>query len=189
MVVLSSRGMERCSAGEWAKSVDDNEHTCTPLSLRSSEDVMVFVNEVAHHVHSAVVASGGTPNKNVGDAFLSIWKMHGRFRGVTPPPDLTHEASVTGLGAAAVGATPRRASMAGFRHLREMIVRRRAGECVFWCVLVWLMLFDCWLLPVVVGARSLFVPQSGSRTHTHTLMLTHSLTHSLTHRFRAMTDG
>ena len=38
------------------------------------EDVMLFVNEIGGIVHHATVQSGGAPNKNIGDAFLLIWK-------------------------------------------------------------------------------------------------------------------
>ncbi len=39
-------------------------------------DVMVFVNEIAEICHSIVSASGGHPNKNIGDAFLLVWKFN-----------------------------------------------------------------------------------------------------------------
>eukprot|EP01029_Cantina_marsupialis_P022213 TRINITY_DN5414_c0_g1_i1.p1 TRINITY_DN5414_c0_g1~~TRINITY_DN5414_c0_g1_i1.p1 ORF type:complete len:1377 (-),score=302.62 TRINITY_DN5414_c0_g1_i1:222-4352(-) len=39
------------------------------------EDVMVFVNQVGDIVHGAVHSSGGYPNKNIGDAFLLVWKL------------------------------------------------------------------------------------------------------------------
>jgi cell shape-determining protein MreC len=39
------------------------------------QDVMLFVNKLAHITHSHVVASGGAPNKNIGDAFLLVWKL------------------------------------------------------------------------------------------------------------------
>ena len=35
---------------------------------------MVFVNEIAEIVHSTVDAYGGSANKNIGDAFLLVWK-------------------------------------------------------------------------------------------------------------------
>ena len=41
------------------------------------EKVMVFVNEIAQIVHSRVNQFGGTPNKNIGDAFLLVWKVTG----------------------------------------------------------------------------------------------------------------
>lgn len=40
------------------------------------EKVMVFVNHVADIVHDAVVKFGGAPNKNIGDAFLLVWKKN-----------------------------------------------------------------------------------------------------------------
>lgn len=38
-------------------------------------DVMMFVNEVADIVHNIVDDYSGAPNKNIGDAFLLIWKI------------------------------------------------------------------------------------------------------------------
>jgi class 3 adenylate cyclase len=35
---------------------------------------MVFVNEIADLVHGMVDAYSGAPNKNIGDAFLLVWK-------------------------------------------------------------------------------------------------------------------
>ena len=35
---------------------------------------MVFVNEIAEVVHSTVFNYGGSANKNIGDAFLLVWK-------------------------------------------------------------------------------------------------------------------
>ena len=38
-------------------------------------DVMFFVNYVAEIVHKTVQECGGRPNKNIGDAFLCIWRL------------------------------------------------------------------------------------------------------------------
>ncbi|CAG9331270.1 unnamed protein product [Blepharisma stoltei] len=38
-------------------------------------EVMAFVNDVAHIVHSTVDKYSGTANKNIGDAFLLCWKF------------------------------------------------------------------------------------------------------------------
>lgn len=35
---------------------------------------MVFVNEIAEIVHFTVDSFGGSANKNIGDAFLLVWK-------------------------------------------------------------------------------------------------------------------
>ena len=35
---------------------------------------MVFVNEIAEIVHFTVDNYGGSANKNIGDAFLLVWK-------------------------------------------------------------------------------------------------------------------
>ncbi len=39
------------------------------------ERVMLFVNEIAEIVHSIVDRYAGFPNKNIGDAFLVVWKF------------------------------------------------------------------------------------------------------------------
>eukprot|EP01137_Pigoraptor_chileana_P002585 Opistho-2@41641 len=39
------------------------------------EDVMMFVNKISTIVHTSVSEYGGHPNKNVGDAFLTVWKF------------------------------------------------------------------------------------------------------------------
>ncbi len=36
---------------------------------------MEFVNSIAHIVHTSVSTHGGAPNKNIGDAFLLVWKF------------------------------------------------------------------------------------------------------------------
>ena len=41
---------------------------------------MLFVNRVAHILHSISAHHGGVANKNVGDAFLIMWKF--RYDGV-----------------------------------------------------------------------------------------------------------
>lgn len=39
------------------------------------EQVMEFVNTIARIVHTSVAVHGGAANKNIGDAFLLVWKM------------------------------------------------------------------------------------------------------------------
>ena len=38
-------------------------------------EVMMFVNQVAEVVHSVVDKFQGSANKNIGDAFLLVWKF------------------------------------------------------------------------------------------------------------------
>lgn len=38
-------------------------------------DIMSYVNQVAEITHSIVDRYGGSPNKNIGDAFLMVWKF------------------------------------------------------------------------------------------------------------------
>jgi len=39
------------------------------------EEVMLFVNRIAHILHQIVVQCSGAANKNIGDAFLLTWKL------------------------------------------------------------------------------------------------------------------
>jgi class 3 adenylate cyclase len=39
------------------------------------EDVMMYVNEIAAIVHGQVSNCDGNPNKNIGDAFLLVWRL------------------------------------------------------------------------------------------------------------------
>jgi len=39
------------------------------------EQVMVFVNRIGEIVHGCVDDYGGAPNKNIGDAFLLVWRL------------------------------------------------------------------------------------------------------------------
>lgn len=43
-----------------------------------STNVMLFVNEIAEITHSQVDKYGGSTNKNIGDAFLLVWKLKER---------------------------------------------------------------------------------------------------------------
>lgn len=40
---------------------------------------MIFVNEIAEIVHGIVDHFSGSPNKNVGDAFLLVWKFDDKY--------------------------------------------------------------------------------------------------------------
>jgi class 3 adenylate cyclase len=40
-----------------------------------NEETMIFTNKIATIVHSLVEDSGGSVNKNIGDAFLCVWKL------------------------------------------------------------------------------------------------------------------
>jgi class 3 adenylate cyclase len=46
------------------------------------EDIMVFVNQIGAILHSDVHHSGGAPNKNIGDAFLFVWKLQSNYSGI-----------------------------------------------------------------------------------------------------------
>ena len=47
----------------------------TDTTEELQEGVMVFVNEIAQIVHGVVDKYMGAPNKNIGDAFLLVWKF------------------------------------------------------------------------------------------------------------------
>eukprot|EP01136_Pigoraptor_vietnamica_P007889 Opistho-1_new@42546 len=62
--------------------------TFTDVTEHLKEDVMLFVNQIADVVHSAVCRNSGSPNKNIGDAFLLVWKpaeVDPRADGTRPP--------------------------------------------------------------------------------------------------------
>jgi len=40
------------------------------------EEIMTYVNQVAEITHSMVDRYGGSANKNIGEAFLCVWKFH-----------------------------------------------------------------------------------------------------------------
>ncbi len=42
------------------------------------DGVMLFVNQIAEIVHTIVDQHHGSPNKNIGDAFLLVWRLAGR---------------------------------------------------------------------------------------------------------------
>ena len=52
---------------------DIRNFTDTTEFLQS--EVMVFVNSIAHIVHSVVDKHFGAANKNIGDAFLLVWRF------------------------------------------------------------------------------------------------------------------
>eukprot|EP01006_Ploeotia_vitrea_P053679 TRINITY_DN67807_c3_g13_i1.p1 TRINITY_DN67807_c3_g13~~TRINITY_DN67807_c3_g13_i1.p1 ORF type:complete len:860 (-),score=471.20 TRINITY_DN67807_c3_g13_i1:69-2648(-) len=52
----------------------------TDITEVLQEDVMIFVNQIAEIVHTAVCRHGGFPNKNIGDAFLLVWPLPNRER-------------------------------------------------------------------------------------------------------------
>jgi class 3 adenylate cyclase len=45
------------------------------------EEVMLFVNRIAHILHGIVVQCSGSANKNIGDAFLLTWKIDDSLSG------------------------------------------------------------------------------------------------------------
>jgi class 3 adenylate cyclase len=45
------------------------------INVALQEKTMVFVNEIAEIVHSSVDRFEGAANKNIGDAFLVVWKL------------------------------------------------------------------------------------------------------------------
>jgi class 3 adenylate cyclase len=56
---------------------DIREFTNTTEILQ--EKVMIFVNEIAEIVHETATDHCGSANKNIGDAFLLVWKFEDRF--------------------------------------------------------------------------------------------------------------
>lgn len=52
----------------------------TDITECLQEEVMLFVNRIAHILHSIVVQCQGSANKNIGDAFLLTWKIEERYK-------------------------------------------------------------------------------------------------------------
>ena len=52
------------------------------------ENVLRFVNLIGHIVHSNTVFFSGAPNKNIGDAFLLVWKVGVGWYTERTPVDL-----------------------------------------------------------------------------------------------------
>ena len=50
------------------------------------EEIMIFVNNIAKIVHETVDSFNGSANKNIGDAFLLVWKI---------PPDAIGNNEIT----------------------------------------------------------------------------------------------
>ena len=53
------------------------------------EKVMIFVNEIAEIVHEITVEHCGSANKNIGDAFLLIWKIDEKFTEINEKGELS----------------------------------------------------------------------------------------------------
>lgn len=47
----------------------------TDATEQLQEDVMLFVNNIGEVVHSMIDRFAGAANKNIGDAFLLVWKI------------------------------------------------------------------------------------------------------------------
>jgi class 3 adenylate cyclase len=58
----------------------------TDITEILQEGVMSFVNTIAHIVHSEVHSHNGCANKNIGDAFLLVWKFREGFSYVSSTP-------------------------------------------------------------------------------------------------------
>jgi len=54
------------------------------------EGVMVFVNEIGEIVHGLVDQFSGSANKNIGDAFLLVWKFPDEDQELDPLTDRIH---------------------------------------------------------------------------------------------------
>lgn len=55
------------------------------------EEVMLFVNKIAAILHELTVHCEGAPNKNVGDAFLLVWKLQNHEEGDDEEDDEVQE--------------------------------------------------------------------------------------------------
>lgn len=59
-------------------------------------DIMQFVNKIASIVHNTVDEFCGNPNKNIGEAFLMVWKFpESEILGDRKHPKLTESQTVS----------------------------------------------------------------------------------------------
>jgi len=59
-------------------------------------DIMQFVNKIASIVHNTVDEFCGNPNKNIGEAFLTVWKFpESEILGDRKHPKLTESQTVS----------------------------------------------------------------------------------------------
>lgn len=77
------------------------------------EEIMEFVNSIASIVHTEVALHGGAANKNIGDAFLLVWKLPGSAGGITK--------QVAGPRSSIIGAKASQSSHAGGPQDNEII--------------------------------------------------------------------
>lgn len=50
-------------------------HHFTDINEVLEQDIMVFVNSIAFVVHSTIDRFLGAANKNIGEAFLIVWRL------------------------------------------------------------------------------------------------------------------
>ncbi len=70
------------------------------------EEVMEFVNSIASIVHTEVALHGGAANKNIGDAFLLVWKLPGFARERSHRSSIMEAKSAAAAAAVQLPATP-----------------------------------------------------------------------------------
>ncbi len=87
---IISQNMKENSAGDYVNPMIPGKKVCaiygfcdirnfTGLTEILQEKVMVFVNDIADIVHQYAFEYGGSANKNIGDAFLLVWKFDSKF--------------------------------------------------------------------------------------------------------------
>ena len=47
----------------------------TEITEVLEEEILLFVNKIGSLVHESVYSYGGSANKNIGEAFLLVWKI------------------------------------------------------------------------------------------------------------------
>ena len=87
---------------------------------------MEFVNGIAQIVHMEVSLHGGAPNKNIGDAFLLVWKLPKGFTAEDIPKPAhdprhskTHKHDSASAGALGFGPIREPVNHLGFGPIRE----------------------------------------------------------------------
>jgi class 3 adenylate cyclase len=82
------------------------------------DEVLLFVNKIAQIVHSEVSNSEGGANKNIGDAFLVVWKLKGR-----------HESDVHELTRASLKPEDKKRILDKYKHVPEQLLAESFQRC------------------------------------------------------------
>ena len=93
------------------------------------EEVMVFVNEIADVVHSTVDYLGGSANKNIGDAFLLVWKF--------PEEDVIHDKNEKGTVTLSNRLIPKQIADMAVISFLKILATVKMSKVMSWVLIFW----------------------------------------------------